>query len=231
MTAFRTLPSMEPCGQVLHPGSWPWIEFLYVWECVDDTCHTVPPYTPSYTPAGASWATEFTPWPTDQRGATLCNECATQCLQGSISLAQSLELWCEELWCAVALVWEGPGWWRSHAASYFMIATTGRHRQCRASCVASSACPKAYEKSSDTRGPQAQDPVRQINCDRRVHGLFWVTLGESRICLKWAPTDAACIWRDLGQPDRCVDSLGACLKLFRAWVFLLGNRKCLGSQI
>lgn len=31
---------------------------------------------------------------------------------------------------------------------------------------------KAYEKPSDTQGPEAQDPASQINCDRRVQGCY-----------------------------------------------------------
>lgn len=86
-----------------------------------------------------------------------------------------------------------------------------------------------WETFQDT-ALQTQDPVSQINCDHRLHELLWVTLGESCLSLKWGPSGFKCILGHLSWPDCHFNSPIACLEVLHAWVFLLGNRKCLDSQ-
>lgn len=114
------------------------------------------------------------------------NECATGCLQQEISLAEYLEVRCDELHWEVALATGGPLMIAQSRSPMFTTAAVKHHERCVASCVASTVCPKAYDKRCDPHSSQAQDSASQINCDRRVHGLLWVTLGESCVCLKWA---------------------------------------------
>lgn len=59
-----------------------------------------------------------------------------------------------------------------HAASYFLIATINPPRAIHCFLCGKHCLSKAYEKPSDTQGPEAQDPASQINCDRRVQGCY-----------------------------------------------------------
>lgn len=122
------------------------------------------------------------------------------------------------------------GWVLQNITPNFMTTATIKcYARCIASCVVSSVCSKAYEKPSEIYSSQAQDPASQINCDHRVHGLLWVTLGESHICLKWEMS------RFKYFLDNCdgqiAISIAHCLpEVVYARTFLLANRKYLSSQ-
>lgn len=133
----------------------------------------------------------------------------------------------------VLMSWTGLlplfGWVLANTTPNFMTTAKKKwYARCIASCVASSVCSKAYEKPSEIYSLQAQDPASQINCDHRVHGLLWVTLGESHICLKWEMSGFKYFLDNCdGQIAISIDH---CLpEVMYARTFLLANKKYLSS--
>lgn len=167
-------------------------------------------------------ATEWIPWPVDHRDAFqkwICHFVSPiLCFFWAV-------FWWVELGCCPCLGGSSQTplqiLWRLQKKKKW-------YARCIASCVASSVCSKAYEKPSEIYSLQAQDPASQINCDHRVHGLLWVTLGESHICLKWEMSGFKYFLDNCdGQIAISIDH---CLpEVMYARTFLLANKKYLSS--
>lgn len=121
----------------------------------------------------------------------LRNERATRCLQSEIFLANSSELWCDEVNCDVTRVWESACWLCRPAASYFRMVTIAPppHTQCVASWMAGTVCPRPL-RNLLTRTPfKLRTPHVRLIVTAECMDYYELPQGEAggnHICLKWA---------------------------------------------